>query len=79
MACAGVSLANIEAIVSQTGVKEFHGSARRIVKSKMTFKNPVISMGGDVDEYTFSVTERDTVKNLIELANSSRKILSLRH
>ena len=79
MAGAGVSLANIEAIVSQTGVKEFHGSARRIVKSKMTFKNPVISMGGDVDEYTFSVTERDTVKNLIELANSSRKILSLRH
>jgi copper homeostasis protein len=79
MAGAGVSSDNIREIINQTGVQEFHGSARSVLNSKMTFKNEHISMGGAADEYSYSVTDSSLVKNLIELANSSRKILSLRH
>ncbi|MBC7565642.1 MAG: copper homeostasis protein CutC [Pedobacter sp.] len=79
MAGAGVSESNIAEIVNQTGIKEFHGSARKFFSSNMTFKNNNISMGGDTDEYSYSLTDSATVKNLIDLANSSGKILSLRH
>jgi len=79
MAGAGVAVNNISELVAGTGVREFHGSARLPILSQMQFKNKVISMGVDVDEYSYSVTNSDTVKNLIDLANSSGKILSLRH
>lgn len=78
MAGAGINEENISALVEETGVGEFHGSARKETMGKMTFKNN-INMGGEADEYAYSLTDRHTVKNLIELANSSSKILSLRH
>jgi copper homeostasis protein len=78
MAGAGISENNIEELIIESGVQEFHGSARKILKSAMTFKNN-ITMGADADEYSYSVTDSTTVKNLIDLANSSRKILSLRN
>jgi len=79
MAGAGVAVDNISELIAGTGVQEFHGSARLPIQSKMQFKNKVISMGADGDEYSYSVTNGETVKNLIDLANSSCKILSLRH
>jgi copper homeostasis protein len=78
MAGAGISESNIAELIIESGVQEFHGSARKIFKSAMTFKN-TITMGADADEYSYSVTDSTTVKNLIDLANSSRKILSLRN
>jgi copper homeostasis protein len=79
MAGAGVAIDNIAELIRETGVKEFHGSARKVFSSKMNSRNDRISMGGDADEYSYSVTDSTTVKNLIELANSSSKILSLRN
>jgi copper homeostasis protein len=79
MAGAGVAVGNIVELVGQTGITEFHGSARKVFNSKMKYKNESISMGGDADEYSYSLTDSSTVKNLIDLANSSRKILSLRN
>jgi copper homeostasis protein len=79
MAGAGISTDNISQIIEQTDVREFHGSARKTSSSRMTFKNETINMGGVADEYSYSLTDSAVVKNLIDLANSSGKILSLRH
>lgn len=68
---AGVSIHNIAEIISKTGAKEFHGSAKLPVASEMSYRNPKLNMGGDRDEFVVEVTNALTVKNLIELANSA--------
>lgn len=68
---AGVNTQNISAIISETGAKEFHASARQTIASKMLFRNPDLNMGADADEYSTSLTDADLVKNLLELANSA--------
>lgn len=67
---AGINTANIAGLIRQTGAKEFHASARKAVKSKMQFRNPRLNMGAAGDEFSFDLTDTDTVKTLIELANS---------
>ncbi|MGY4384189.1 copper homeostasis protein [Pedobacter sp. UYP24] len=67
----GISVENISKLISETGVKEFHGSAKSIVQSKMKYKNPKLNMGADRDEFAIEITSANTVKNLIELANSA--------
>lgn len=66
---AGVSASNISDIIKITGAKEFHASARHAVKSEMQFRNPRLSMGSIADEFSYDLTDSETVKNLIELAN----------
>ncbi len=66
---AGVSAANIADIIKLTGAKEFHASARHAVKSEMQFRNPRLSMGSVADEFSYDLTDSETVKNLISLAN----------
>lgn len=66
---AGVSSNNISDIIKITGAKEFHASARHAVKSEMQFRNPRLSMGSIADEFSYDLTDSETVKNLIELAN----------
>jgi len=66
---AGVSISNITNIIKLTGAKEFHASARHAVKSKMQFRNPRLSMGSIADEFSYDLTDSETVKNLIGLAN----------
>ena len=66
---AGVSVSNIADIIKLTGAKEFHASARHAVKSKMQFRNPRLSMGSIADEFSYDLTDSETVKNLIGLAN----------
>ncbi|MEJ2900824.1 copper homeostasis protein CutC [Pedobacter panaciterrae] len=66
---AGVSISNITDIIKLTGAKEFHASARHAVKSKMQFRNPRLSMGSIADEFSYDLTDSETVKNLIGLAN----------
>lgn len=68
---AGVNKNNISAIISETGAKEFHASARLLIPSKMLFRNAELNMGADADEYSTSLTDADLVKNLLELANSA--------
>jgi copper homeostasis protein len=66
---AGVSVSNITDIIKLTGAKEFHASARHAVKSEMQFRNPRLSMGRIADEFSYDLTDSETVKNLIGLAN----------
>lgn len=68
---AGINKTNISAIISQTGAKEVHASARLVIPSKMLFRNAELNMGADADEYSTSLTDADLVKNLLELANSA--------
>lgn len=66
---AGISASNIREIISLTGAKEFHASAKRAVKSDMVFKNPNLNMGSVADEFSYDLTDSETVKNLIAQAN----------
>lgn len=68
---AGVSIANIAQIISLTGAKVFHASARLPVSSEMWYKNEALSMGADADEYSTTLTDTGLVEKLLELANSA--------
>ena len=67
---AGVNTDNIAEIIRITGASEFHASAKHAVKSKMEFRNPNLSMGSSEDEFSYDLTDAQTVKNLIQMANS---------
>ncbi|WP_205943235.1 copper homeostasis protein CutC [Pedobacter frigoris] len=66
---AGISTSNIQEIIKITGAIEFHASAKHAIKSEMQFRNPKLNMGSIADEFSYDLTDSETVKNLIELAN----------
>ncbi|WP_158799545.1 copper homeostasis protein CutC [Pedobacter sp. L105] len=68
---AGVHTGNIAEIISLTGAKVFHASARKTVDSAMLFRNQDLNMGADADEYSTSLTDATLVNKLLELANSA--------
>ena len=73
LAGCGVNEENIAHIASQTGIEEFHFSAREKRISEMQYRNPAVSMGGTVqiDEYSRQITTAERVRNTIaELATS---------
>lgn len=72
LAGCGVNEKNIARIARETGIQEFHFSAREGIKSKMEYKNESVSMGGTVhiDEYERNVTTARRVMDTI-LAISS--------
>ncbi|MEG2594069.1 MAG: copper homeostasis protein CutC [Bacteroides sp.] len=67
LAGCGVNEGNIARIASETGIREFHFSARECVKSGMRYKNEAVSMGGTVriDEYERNVTTAERVRKTI--------------
>ena len=66
MAGCGVNEGNIRRIHEQTGVGEFHFSARVPVKSRMQYINPDVYMGAkDADEGTLMYTSAERVRNTI--------------
>lgn len=68
LAGCGVNEKNISRIAQETGIKEFHFSARESIKSNMSYKNEAVSMGGTVhiDEYERNVTTAQRVRNTIK-------------
>lgn len=63
LAGCGVNEGNIKEIQDQTGVHEFHFSARTPVKSRMQYANPDVYMGDkDVDESTLMYTSAERVR-----------------
>ncbi|PTS97673.1 copper homeostasis protein CutC [Pedobacter sp. HMWF019] len=68
---AGINESNIAEIIQKTGATEFHASARTAVSSKMTFKNQQATMGSSSDEYSYLLTNSETVKNMIFEANKT--------
>lgn len=67
LAGCGVNENNIARIASETGIREFHFSAREQLTSGMQFRNEAVSMGGTVciDEYSRSVTTAERVRKTI--------------
>lgn len=68
LAGCGVNENNIRHIATETGINEFHFSARESLKSGMQYKNEAVSMGGTVhiNEYERNVTTAERVRKTIE-------------
>lgn len=72
LAGCGVNESNIARIATETGIREFHFSARERIGSGMKYKNENVSMGGTVhiDEYQRDVTSVQRVEKTIAAARS---------
>ena len=67
---AGVNESTVADIIHFTNAKEIHSSARRTIKSPMQYRNDHILLGyGETDEFSYSVTDVERVKEIIRLAN----------
>ncbi len=63
LAGCGVNETNIRQLAEESGVDEFHFSAREKVRSAMKYSNPEVLMGSaDVDEYVRDVTTAERVR-----------------
>lgn len=67
MAGCGVNEKNIAYLAKETGIDEFHFSARESIKSSMIYKNEAVSMGGvvHIDEYLRNETTPNKVIEII--------------
>lgn len=67
LAGCGVNETNIARIAQETGIHEFHFSARENIESGMTYRNGAVSMGGTVriDEYERPITTTRRVEQTI--------------
>ncbi|RZJ16004.1 MAG: copper homeostasis protein CutC, partial [Acinetobacter sp.] len=63
---AGINPQNISGIVSHTGAKNFHSSARIKINSKMEYRNQTTKMGSVEDEYQYQETSAELVKQMVE-------------
>lgn len=68
LAGCGVNENNIARIAAETGITEFHFSARENVESNMLHRNNKVAMGGTVliDEYSRPITTPERVKETIK-------------
>ncbi len=65
MAGCGVTPSNADAIMSYTGIKELHASARETIGSTSVFRHKGVNMGNpDNDEYSRSATSERIVREL---------------
>ena len=58
----GVREGNIAKIEAETGAKEFHTSARRIIYSRMEYRNENVPMGSNIVSSEFETVETDRRK-----------------
>lgn len=68
LAGCGVNENNIAHIATETGIREFHFSARETIESKMLHRNGTVSMGGtvNIEEYHRPITTVERVKETIK-------------
>ena len=68
MAGSGVTATNA-LLLAMTGVDALHFSAKKMMPGRMTYRNPLIAMGGDtsMDEYALRGVDEKEVKSIIEL------------
>ncbi|CAF0918890.1 unnamed protein product [Brachionus calyciflorus] len=68
IAGAGINSKNLELILKETCVKEFHASCRTLRDSKMIFRNTQVPMGSPAyDEFSISVAQKEKVNELKEI------------
>ncbi|GAE23380.1 putative copper homeostasis protein [Bacteroides pyogenes JCM 10003] len=69
---------NIARIAKETGIQEFHFSARESARSPMTYKNESVSMGGTVHIHEYERTSttvkrvRETIHALCSIAGNKK-------
>jgi copper homeostasis protein len=63
---AGVNSGNVRELISQTGVREVHASARHVEPSSMRYRNEKVRMGTLPEwEYQRAVADEEEVRNLV--------------
>jgi len=66
----GVNSANANEILTFTGAKEIHASARSSRPSMMEYRNPTVTMGAkDADEYARKETDSEEVRRIVANIN----------
>lgn len=70
LACGGINAKNVATVVRQTGAKEVHFAARKLLESPMAFRVPGLTMGSryEPDEYTRRATDADLIREVIQAA-----------
>jgi len=68
---AGINESNIQELITKTGAKEFHASAKGFVASKMEHRNTETKMGSIEDEYRYELTSEAKVKALTEIIGNN--------
>ncbi|CAF1265301.1 unnamed protein product [Didymodactylos carnosus] len=69
----GIDIGNLETILTETGVTEFHASARIKRLSTMIYKNPNVNIDNDFDGV--HVTDKEKVKMMVTIYNKVTKRL----
>lgn len=69
---AGINAGNVAELIAKTNASEVHASASRIVNSRMSYRNPAVSMGGDpaTDDYSRKTTSAVKVKELVTILHN---------
>ena len=68
----GIRSDNARELISQTGVRELHASARHIETSAMQFRNEKIRMGTLADqEYHRAVVDEEEVRRLVRAISAT--------
>ena len=62
---AGIKASNIRQLMQESGAREYHGSARRVLPNPMSHSNPNVTDAGSV-----YVTDFDELKRIIQELNS---------
>lgn len=65
----GVSHSNIQFLSDTTKANEFHCSAKSLVKSKMTYLNPNINMGGEscIPEFEYYEADSEKIRKIVSI------------
>ena len=63
----GINETNLQQILEETNVTEFHGSARCVQESRMQFKNEKCKMGTDSSDYSIQVTSVKKVEHMVRI------------
>lgn len=60
----GVNVGNVEEIIRVSGVREVHSSCSEKVDSRMVYRRQDVKMGNSADEYSYTVTDENKVREL---------------
>ncbi|MBN2597422.1 copper homeostasis protein CutC [Labilibaculum sp.] len=65
----GINHENILSLKNSTGAREFHCSAKSLVRGKMEYQNPKIAMGGEenVPEFEFYEADSEKIRKIADI------------
>lgn len=71
MVGSGVNSNNVSMLKKETNVSNFHLSAKYSIDSDMTFRHPIVSMGGiNINEYSKTIANYDEIKKVVQLVKN---------